>query len=148
MRFALLVGALALLVVGCGPRPGQASGPSGPEDAAVLGERIVAALREQPGVATATSQHKGGLDSGQNLFIEVTLTDERVAEKVTDLALEKFWRSTANPRFAVRLYTVDNPPRGDGQDEKRRIGETDLASGFSKDVPRQLEEKYGPRPTR
>jgi len=121
------------------------------EDVDELCKKIVADWKAQPEVVDATYVYVHGIDSGQQIDLDVIVRAEsdtaEILEKLEDIANRDYWLSTAYDRedhmsFQYVVYSSDNPPAKGEAGLPKSIGQGDI--GVS---PKVGLERYGPRPT-
>ncbi|WP_346131133.1 hypothetical protein [Lentzea roselyniae] len=121
------------------------------EDVDELCKKIVADWKAQAEVVDASYVYVHGIDSGQQIDLDVIVRAEsftaEVWERLEDIANRDYWLSTAYDRedrmsFQYVVYSSDNPPAKGEVGLSKSIGHGDI--GVS---PKAGLEKYGPRPT-
>ena len=121
------------------------------EDVDELCKKIVADWKAQAEVVDASYVYVHGIDSGQQIDLDVIVRAEsftaEVWERLEDIANRDYWLSMAYDRedhmsFQYVVYSSDNPPAKGGMEAAKSIGQGDI--GVS---PKVGLEKYGPRPT-
>jgi hypothetical protein len=132
-RFIALLVLLSLAACGTG-------GASYNQEVDDLGKHIVEVVKGDPAVTDASYQYEHGLDLGQHLHITGTVDDPAAAQQVIDKAAETFWLSPAPVyHLTVKVYS--------GTDATNPIATDDIQDANTFDRP-EMEQKYGPRPTR
>lgn len=119
-----------------------------------VGKQIVAEWKSSAGVEDAAYEYVHGLDLGQQIHLQATLTassaKETKYEELVEVARKCFWKSgdrTISMPYA--FYSTDNPPTGKVRSSPNSVSHGYVEIDFQdKAVTSELEQKYGPQSTR
>jgi hypothetical protein len=115
------------------------------EDVDELCKKIVADWKAQAEVVDASYVYVHGIDSGQQIDLDVIVRAEsataEVWERLEDIANRDYWLSTAYDRedhmsFQFVAYSSDNPPAKGGMDvaDSQELGEVLRTSSVARGV--------------
>ncbi|RAS68530.1 hypothetical protein C8D87_102599 [Lentzea atacamensis] len=106
-----------------------------------LGKKVVAEVKQQQGVADAEYSYVHGIDQGQGISVNVTLSSDAnsadMPGKLMEIAQRNYWLGVTppgGPTMSVRVWSAE-PPHP--QISLEQVDVSDTAA---------LEKKYGPRP--
>jgi hypothetical protein len=144
MNFRSVIAVLvtAGLVAGCGIT--DANRPTVDD----VGKQIVSEWKSTDGVEDAKYKYVHGLDLGQQIHLQATLSAASLSEakfgELVEAAREIYWKSgERSVSLPVTFYSSDKPPSGEVRTSPNSVfsGEVELGD------PAELEKKYGPRPS-
>lgn len=144
MNFRSLIATVvtAGLVAGCGVT--DANRPTVDD----IGKQVVSEWKSTDGVDDAKYKYVHGLDVGQQVHLQATLSAVSVSEakfdELVEAARKIYWKSgERSVSLPVTFYSSDNPPSGDVRTSPNSVFSGDIQLGDQA----ELEKKYGPRPT-
>lgn len=145
MNFRSLAAIVAMvsLLVGCGVT--DANRPAVDD----IGKQIVAEWKSATGVEDAAYKYVHGLDLGQQVHLQATLSAASVSDakfdELVEVARKTYWKSgERSVSLPVTFYSSDQPPSGEVRTSPNSVYSGDVEL----DNPDELEKKYGPRPAK
>lgn len=113
-----------------------------------IGKQVVAEWKTTAGVEDAAYKYVHGLDLGQQIHLQATLSAASVSEakfdELVEVAREIYWKSgERSVSLPVTFYSSDKPPSGEVRTSPNSVFSGDVELGDQA----ALEKKYGPRPT-
>ncbi|GLY53904.1 hypothetical protein Lesp01_75600 [Lentzea sp. NBRC 102530] len=141
-RSVAAIVAAAGLLAGCGAT--DANRPAVDD----IGKQVVAGWKSTAGVEDAAYGYVHGLDLGQQVHLQATLSAASVSDTKFDELIQKarevYWKSgERSVSLPVTFYSSDKPPSGEVRTSPDSVFSGDVEIGD----PAELEQKFGPRPT-